>query len=40
MKTDDVPEPDPDLEQDDRFPSGPWKGFFLQPCCRGGTGWS
>ena len=19
------------LEQDPRFPSGPWKGFFLQP---------
>ena len=26
--------PDPDkthLEQDARFPSGPWSGFFLQP---------
>ena len=23
--------PGPDLEQDGRFPSGPWKGFFLQP---------
>jgi hypothetical protein len=21
----------PDLEEDHRFPSGPWKGFFLQP---------
>ena len=35
MKTDDVPEPDPDLEQDSRFPSGPWKGFFLQPVLPG-----
>ena len=25
------PEPDPTLEQDDRFPSGPWEGYFLQP---------
>lgn len=24
-------EPDPNLEQDDRFPSGPWEGYFLQP---------
>lgn len=23
--------PDPTLEQDDRFPSGPWEGYFLQP---------
>jgi hypothetical protein len=23
--------PEINLEQDDRFPSGPWKGFFLQP---------
>jgi hypothetical protein len=22
---------DPTLEQDDRFPSGPWDGFYLQP---------
>ncbi|HEV3165087.1 MAG TPA: hypothetical protein VGZ22_13765 [Isosphaeraceae bacterium] len=24
-------EPDPQVEQDGRFPSGPWTGFFLQP---------
>ena len=24
-------ESDPTLEQDDRFPSGPWEGYFLQP---------
>lgn len=24
-------EPDSTLEQDDRFPSGPWEGYFLQP---------
>ena len=24
-------DPDPTLEQDDRFPSGPWEGYFLQP---------
>ena len=24
-------EPELDLETDSRFPSGPWKGFFLQP---------
>jgi len=35
MKTDDVPEPEPSLEQDARFPSGPWKGFFLQPMLPG-----
>src|SRR5690348_1906912 len=31
MATDprDTPTP-PDLEQDGRFPSGPWKGYFLQ----------
>ena len=23
--------PDPLLEQDDRFPTGPWEGYFLQP---------
>lgn len=23
--------PDPILEQDDRFPTGPWEGYFLQP---------
>ena len=23
--------PDPTLEQDDRFPSGRWEGYFLQP---------
>jgi hypothetical protein len=23
--------PDPTGEQDDRFPSGPWEGYFLQP---------
>lgn len=22
---------DPNLEQDSRFPSGPWEGYFLQP---------
>jgi hypothetical protein len=27
-----LPQPPPgDLETDDRFPSGPWEGFFLQP---------
>ena len=25
------PEPPPDVEQDPRFPSGKWIGFFLQP---------
>lgn len=24
-------EPSPTEEQDDRFPSGPWEGYFLQP---------
>jgi hypothetical protein len=24
-------EPETDLEPDSRFPSGPWKGYFLQP---------
>lgn len=27
--------PDLELEQDSRFPSGPWKGFFLQPVLPG-----
>jgi hypothetical protein len=27
--------PDLELEQDSRFPSGPWKGFFLQPILAG-----
>ena len=26
---------EPPLEQDSRFPSGPWKGFFLQPALPG-----
>jgi hypothetical protein len=25
----------PDMEEDSRFPSGPWKGFFLQPVLTG-----
>ena len=31
-----------DLEQDSRFPSGPWKGYFLQPPLYSGkdTGWT
>ncbi len=28
-------QPDATLEQDSRFPSGPWKGFFLQPALPG-----
>ncbi len=27
------------LEQDSRFPSGPWKGFFLQPHLKSGRSW-
>src|SRR4051812_41822149 len=27
--------PPEDIEQDSRFPSGPWKGFFLQPVLPG-----
>lgn len=26
-------------ETDDRFPSGPWEGFFLQPMLRKGRSW-
>ncbi len=29
------PPPIEELEQDSRFPSGPWKGFFLQPVLKG-----
>jgi hypothetical protein len=29
------PEPDLKVEQDSRFPSGPWTGFFLQPALPG-----
>jgi len=29
------PQPDLTLEEDSRFPSGPWKGFFLQPVLPG-----
>ena len=39
MKENEGPPPDPErtpeLEQDSRFPSGPWKGFFLQPLMPG-----
>jgi hypothetical protein len=28
-------QPDLTLEEDSRFPSGPWKGFFLQPVLPG-----
>jgi hypothetical protein len=28
-------EDQPQAEQDERFPSGPWKGFFLQPILAG-----
>jgi len=35
MTADHEPGPDLDLEQDDRFPSGAWKGFFLQPTLPG-----
>ncbi len=28
------------VEQDDRFPSGEWTGFFLQPGSRARAGWS
>ncbi len=28
--------PEPPVEQDDRFPSGPWTGFFLQPMLTAG----
>jgi hypothetical protein len=38
MKKDDAPRPGSGLEQDSRFPSGPWKGFFLQPT-RPGRHW-
>jgi hypothetical protein len=27
------------LEQDGRFPSGPWKGYFLQPLLKAGRSW-
>ena len=27
------------LEQDPRFPSGPWKGYFLQPVLKSGRSW-
>lgn len=27
------------LEQDSRFPSGPWKGYFLQPMLKSGRSW-
>jgi hypothetical protein len=30
---------DINIEQDERFPSGPWKGFFLQPQLRAGRSW-
>ena len=30
-----APDAEPPVEQDDRFPSGPWKGFFLQPVLPG-----
>ena len=29
------PEQENSVEQDSRFPSGPWKGFFLQPQIKG-----
>lgn len=33
-----LPQPPPDdLETDDRFPSGQWEGFFLQPQLTGST---
>lgn len=35
MSTRNPPDPPPDLEQDSRFPSGPWKGYFLQPVLPG-----
>jgi hypothetical protein len=31
MRPDDSAPVDPELEQDSRFPSGAWTGFFLQP---------
>jgi hypothetical protein len=31
----DPSKPDLELEQDSRFPSGPWKGFFVQPILPG-----
>jgi hypothetical protein len=35
-----VPQPSPDdLEQDSRFPSGPWTGFFLQKIHPAGKHW-
>lgn len=40
--TDDAPAPEPppdSLETDDRFPSGPWEGFFLQPMLTPGKHW-
>jgi hypothetical protein len=33
------PGPEPPLETDERFPSGPWEGFFLQPTIRKGRSW-
>jgi hypothetical protein len=35
MQSPDSSQPDLTLEQDSRFPSGPWKGFFLQPVLPG-----
>ena len=35
MSTKNPPDPEADLEQDSRFPSGPWKGYFLQPLLPG-----
>ena len=31
--------PENGVEQDSRFPSGPWKGFFLQPVIKAGRSW-
>lgn len=33
------PDPGPPLETDERFPSGPWEGFFLQPMVRKERSW-
>lgn len=30
---------EPPVEPDERFPSGPWEGFFLQPSVRKGRSW-
>lgn len=32
------PDPPP-VETDERFPSGPWEGYFLQPTIRQGRSW-